>query len=51
LKVRYHADGQIYAMKVLGKEHIKLRNEVPSFFQKMSKSGQISVPLHFLPPF
>jgi hypothetical protein len=24
---------------------------VPSFFQKMSKSGQISVPLHFLPPF
>uniref|UniRef100_A0A914I8G4 Uncharacterized protein n=1 Tax=Globodera rostochiensis TaxID=31243 RepID=A0A914I8G4_GLORO len=26
--VRYHGDGKIYAMKVLGKEHIKRRNEV-----------------------
>ncbi|KAI1729789.1 protein kinase domain-containing protein [Ditylenchus destructor] len=26
--VRHHGDGKIYAMKVLGKEHIKMRNEV-----------------------
>lgn len=26
--VRYHGDGKVYAMKVLGKEHIKKRNEV-----------------------
>lgn len=26
--VRHHDDGKIYAMKVLGKEHIKMRNEV-----------------------
>jgi serine/threonine protein kinase len=26
--VRYHVDSKVYAMKVLGKEHIKMRNEV-----------------------
>jgi serine/threonine protein kinase len=26
--VRYHTDQKVYAMKVLGKEHIKMRNEV-----------------------